>query len=84
MRSDLFAHNLTMTPLAFLLSIPVRLYRIIGSPLIGMHCRFHPTCSQYALEALRKHGGIKGSYLTIKRIARCHPWGGSGVDEVPD
>ena len=73
-----------MTPLAFIISLPVRLYRVIGSPFVGMHCRYHPTCSAYALEALRKHGGIKGSWLAIRRIARCHPWGGSGIDEVPD
>lgn len=73
-----------MTPFSFILSLLVRVYRIFGSPLVGMHCRYHPTCSEYALEALRKHGGIKGSQLTLKRIARCHPWGGSGLDEVPD
>ncbi len=73
-----------MSPLAFALSVPIHLYRIIGSPLVGMHCRFHPTCSQYALDALHKHGGIRGLQLTFRRILRCHPWGGSGVDEVPD
>ena len=46
-------------------------------------CRFQPTCSQYAIEALRKYGPIKGSWLTIKRLSRCHPWGGSGYDPVP-
>lgn len=73
-----------MTILAYILSIPIRLYRIIGSPLVGMHCRYHPTCSQYALDSLKKHGALKGCWLSIKRIARCHPWGGSGIDEVPD
>lgn len=73
-----------MTPLAFLFSLPVRLYRIFGSPLIGMHCRHYPTCSEYAMEALRKHGGIRGGWLAVRRLASCHPWGGSGVDEVPD
>lgn len=73
-----------MTFLAYILSIPIRLYRIFGSPLVGMHCRYHPTCSQYALDSLKKHGALKGSWLSLKRIARCHPWGGSGIDEVPD
>ncbi|MCY3878225.1 MAG: membrane protein insertion efficiency factor YidD [Rhodobacteraceae bacterium] len=73
-----------MTPLAFLLSLPIRLYRLVGSPFVGMHCRFHPTCSEYAMQSLRRHGGIKGGWLTVKRIARCHPWGGFGLDNVPD
>ncbi|MDA9896254.1 membrane protein insertion efficiency factor YidD, partial [Amylibacter sp.] len=50
----------------------------------GCNCRYNPTCSAYALEALEKHGGIKGSWLATKRICRCHPWGSSGVDNVPD
>ena len=73
-----------MTPLAFLLSLPVKAYRLIFSPWVGRSCRYDPTCSAYALEALKKHGGIKGAWLAIKRIGRCHPWGGSGVDDVPD
>ncbi|MHA3913799.1 membrane protein insertion efficiency factor YidD [Halovulum sp. GXIMD14793] len=73
-----------MSPLAWMLSQPIKAYRLIGSPWVGRGCRFHPTCSAYALEALEKHGGIKGSLLTIRRISRCHPWGGSGIDNVPD
>ncbi|MGB0496975.1 MAG: membrane protein insertion efficiency factor YidD [Rubricella sp.] len=73
-----------MTPAAWLLSLPVKLYRATFSPLVGMNCRYHPTCSAYALEALEKHGAIKGGYLAARRILRCHPWGGSGVDNVPD
>ncbi len=73
-----------MTPLAFILSLPIRAYRLLLSPWVGHGCRFHPTCSAYAMEALAKHGGIKGLYLTIRRIGRCHPWGGSGIDNVPD
>ena len=73
-----------MTPLAFIVSLPIRFYRLVFSPWVGHSCRFDPTCSAYAMEALRKHGGIKGTYLTIRRIARCNPWGGSGVDDVPD
>lgn len=73
-----------MTPLAFVLSLPIRAYRLLLSPWVGHGCRFHPTCSAYAMEALSKHGGVKGLYLTIRRIGRCHPWGGSGIDNVPD
>jgi len=73
-----------MTILARILSLPVHLYRATFSPTVGHNCRFHPTCSAYALEALEKHGGIKGGYLTLRRILRCHPWGGSGIDNVPD
>ncbi|MDE5900883.1 MAG: membrane protein insertion efficiency factor YidD [Muribaculaceae bacterium] len=63
--------------------IPVRLYQLIISPMLPPSCRFTPTCSQYAVEALEKHGVVKGGWLTLKRIARCHPWGGSGYDPVP-
>ena len=73
-----------MTPLAHLLSWPVLAYRLILSPWVGHGCRFQPTCSAYALAALERHGGVRGGWLTLRRIARCHPWGGSGVDEVPD
>jgi len=73
-----------MTPLAFIVSLPVKAYRLLFSPWVGHGCRFQPTCSAYALEALEKHGGIKGTLLTIRRIGRCHPWGGSGIDNVPD
>ena len=62
----------------------VHVYRIAISPLIGANCRFQPTCASYAEEALKRHGGIVGGWLTLKRIARCHPWGGSGYDPVPD
>ncbi|MCB1367035.1 MAG: membrane protein insertion efficiency factor YidD [Rhodobacteraceae bacterium] len=72
-----------MTPLAYILSLPVRAYRLIGSPWVGHGCRYQPTCSAYALEALQVHGGLKGSWLAIRRIGRCHPLGGSGFDPVP-
>ncbi len=72
-----------MTPLAFLLSLPVRAYRLLLSPWIGRSCRYDPTCSAYALEALRVHGGLKGGWFAMRRILRCHPWGGMGVDDVP-
>lgn len=61
----------------------VQLYRCCISPLTPPSCRFTPTCSAYAIEALRKYGPIKGLWLTIRRLARCHPWGGSGYDPVP-
>ncbi len=72
-----------MTPLAWILSLPVRAYRLTFSPWVGRSCRYDPTCSAYALEALKTHGGVKGAWLTLKRIGRCHPWGGFGVDDVP-
>lgn len=73
-----------MTPLAWIFALPVRAYRLVWSPWVGHGCRFHPTCSAYALDALTKHGGIRGGWLTIRRVLRCHPWGGSGIDNVPD
>ena len=77
-----------MRALSALLSWPllalVALYRYAISPWLGANCRFEPSCSQYALEALRAHGAFKGSWLALRRIGRCHPWGGSGYDPVPD
>ncbi len=63
--------------------LPVYIYRICISPFIPPRCRYTPTCSQYAIEAVKKHGVIKGWWLALKRILRCHPWGGSGYDPVP-
>ncbi len=65
------------------LVLPIRLYRRYVSPLTPPSCRFTPTCSQYAIEALRKHGPIKGLILAVWRVLRCNPWGGSGYDPVP-
>ena len=73
-----------MTSFAYLLSLPVRAYRLVFSPWVGFNCRYHPTCSAYALEALEKHGALKGGWLAFRRIMRCHPWGRSGIDNVPD
>lgn len=73
-----------MTPLARLAALPVRAYRLVVSPLIGSNCRFQPTCSAYALEALAGHGAFRGGWLAARRILRCHPWGGSGHDPVPN
>ena len=62
----------------------IRGYQLLISPLLGPTCRYYPSCSAYALEALRVHGAIKGTWLAARRVARCHPWGGSGIDNVPD
>ncbi len=61
----------------------IKLYQVTLSPFIGRSCRYTPTCSNYGIEAIRKHGPIKGTYLTIKRVLSCNPWGGSGYDPVP-
>lgn len=61
----------------------VKGYRLFLSPWLGSACRFEPTCSRYALEALEVHGAAKGSYLTLHRLGRCHPWCAGGVDPVP-
>jgi hypothetical protein len=61
----------------------VRAYRFLLSPWLGSACRFEPTCSAYALQALQQHGALAGSYLTVHRLARCHPWCEGGIDTVP-
>ena len=61
----------------------VRAYRLLLSPWWGRHCRFTPTCSEFALEALERHGSLKGSWLAMRRVARCHPWHAGGFDPVP-
>jgi putative membrane protein insertion efficiency factor len=61
----------------------VRFYQVAISPMLPPRCRYAPTCSQYAVEALQKHGAYKGSMLALRRICRCHPFGGSGYDPVP-
>ena len=80
--SNLF--HILSKAIASLLILPIRFYRRFISPLTPPSCRFTPTCSQYAIEALQKHGPIRGLWLAIRRILRCHPWGGSGYDPVPD
>lgn len=72
-----------MSPLAHILALPVRAYRLVLSPWVGHGCRYQPTCSAYALEALERHGALRGSGLALWRICRCHPWGGHGYDPVP-
>jgi uncharacterized protein len=69
--------------IAFIPIAIVRFYQIAISPFFPNSCRFVPTCSAYSIEALKKHGFIKGLWLTIKRLLRCHPWGGHGFDPVP-
>ena len=66
-----------------LLILPIYFYKGSISPLLPPACRFTPSCSTYAIEALKKHGPLKGLYLAIKRLLRCNPWGGSGYDPVP-
>jgi hypothetical protein len=68
---------------ARLLALPVRAYRLLLSPWLGHACRYQPTCSAYALEALERHGALRGGWLAARRIGRCHPWGGAGYDPVP-
>ena len=66
-----------------LLTAPIRFYRHYISTLTPPACRFTPTCSQYAIEAIEKHGPVRGLWLALRRLLRCHPWGGSGYDPVP-
>jgi putative membrane protein insertion efficiency factor len=66
-----------------LLTAFVRLYQLVLRPILPPACRYFPTCSDYAIEALQVHGAARGSWLATKRICRCHPWGGSGFDPVP-
>lgn len=61
----------------------IKVYQYFISPMLGNACRYTPSCSQYGVEAIKKHGAFKGGWLTLKRIARCHPWGGHGHDPVP-
>ena len=75
-------HYISKT-LMWLLLWPIRFYQVAISPLLGPSCRFTPTCSEYARQALVKHGPFKGLALAVWRILRCNPWGGSGYDPVP-
>ena len=73
-----------MKPVEAVLRILIRGYQWILSPVLQPSCRFHPSCSQYALEAVTEWGALRGGWLAVRRIARCHPWGGAGFDPVPD
>ena len=72
-----------MSPLARLLTLLVRGYQVLLSPYLGGGCRYQPSCSRYALDALRRHGALRGGWLTLRRLGRCHPLGGMGYDPVP-
>ena len=74
----IFDYSITL-----LLKFIIRVYQVLISPLIPAHCRYHPTCSSYALETLSCHGFLNGVILILKRILKCHPWGGVGYDPVP-
>jgi len=76
-----------MKKLVYVISLPfialIKCYQWIVSPWIGPKCRYTPSCSEYGVQALKKYGLFKGGWLTLKRISRCHPWGGHGYDPVP-
>jgi putative membrane protein insertion efficiency factor len=67
-----------------LLILPIRFYQVAISPLMAPHCRFYPTCSAYAVEAITRFGALKGAYLATHRLMRCHPWAEGGLDPVPE
>ena len=73
-----------MSPLARVLMVVIGLYKRWISPLFAPRCRYAPSCSEYALEAVSRFGAVRGTWLAIKRVARCHPWAAGGVDRVPE
>ncbi len=78
------SHHSPAGLLIWILSLPILLYRTIISPMFRPHCRFHPTCSRYALTALDRHGPLKGVGYSLWRVIRCGPWSRGGFDPVPD
>lgn len=72
-----------MTYMARALVAPIRLYQRLISPLLGARCRFEPSCSEYAARSILRHGPIRGLYLSVRRLVRCHPWSPGGFDDVP-
>ena len=74
----------TRNPLVPVLRAVIRAYQLVISPLLGPSCRYAPTCSEYAIQAFEKHGVLRGGWLAVRRLLRCHPWGGSGYDPVPE
>ncbi len=70
-------------PIRYLLIGFLRAYRLLISPLYGQVCRYHPSCSAYALEAVTRHGSLRGTWLAMRRLGRCHPWAAGGYDPVP-
>jgi len=75
--------NLIKKVFIFILILPIRFYQMFISPMLPPSCRHTPTCSAYAVEALKKHGPIAGLFLSMRRLSKCHPWGTSGYDPVP-
>ena len=75
---------MSRNPVALALRTLIRCYQYLISPLLGPSCRFTPTCSQYAIEAIDGHGVLRGGWLAVRRLLRCHPCGGSGYDPVPE
>ncbi|HMU70489.1 MAG TPA: membrane protein insertion efficiency factor YidD [Chitinophagales bacterium] len=71
-----------MNIFSYIIIIPVKLYQWVISPILPNSCRYTPTCSHYMLDAVKKYGPIKGGWMGLKRLSRCHPWGGSGYDPV--
>lgn len=81
--NDFFLVRWIRMTFVFLLTIPIKIYQWVISPALPKTCRYHPTCSEYAIESLRVHGPVKGLLMGTKRILSCHPWGGHGHDPVP-
>ncbi|MEO6269524.1 MAG: membrane protein insertion efficiency factor YidD [Lautropia sp.] len=77
-----FSRRLALVPCRLLTGL-VRLYRLLVSPVLAPSCRYWPSCSEYALEALQRHGAARGGWLASRRVCRCHPWAAGGVDPVP-
>ena len=75
-------HILNRTTAAILI-VAIRVYQWVISPVLGPNCRYQPTCSTYAAEAVARHGPLRGAWLALRRVATCHPWGGAGYDPVP-
>ena len=77
-------YKLIRDGIVWILVLPVKFYQMFISPMLGSNCNFTPTCSAYSIQALKKHGPVKGLLLAVWRILRCNPWGGHGHDEVPE